>query len=394
MNALYERCLAQMPDAMVLWEQLVNIDSGSGDAAGLRAVAAILEEQLSQLGCAITRHPAKNADGEYSIVARLSGSGEKSVLLMAHMDTVFPPGTAAKRPFTVKGNWAYGPGVADCKCGIVGILHMVKLLDVADYKHLTILFNCDEEIGSPASKDIVIAETKKHEYVLSYEPGSIGDNLAVARKGSGKIKVETFGKNTHAGSAPEKGINAMAELVWQVNRMLDLGDEEKKTSVVFTKILCGDRTNVMPDYGEAWADVRCALPEELDRLDRDLERITSEQLLPNSRVQATLVRGRPPFPRNEATDNLAGLARKIYKELGLELSGEAVGGVGDINYAYGHGAGCLCRMAAHGANPGHSPDEDVYIPSMASRMYLGVRMIRELCGKGDCRGRYEGCPAS
>lgn len=381
MNDLLRRCEAELPEAMKFWEEIVNIDTGSGDTEGLRKLAAILEQHLTGLGFSISRHPAKGPDSEYNIVATIEGTGKKSVMLMAHMDTVFPRGTVAERPFTVKGDWAHGPGVSDCKAGIVNIIHAMKLLTPEDYKRVTVIFNCDEEITSPSSKDIVISEGKKHDYALSYEPGGPGDKICIARKGNAKIKVTTHGKNSHAGTHPDAGINALTELVWQVDRMRDLGDREKQTSAVFTKIVCGDRLNVVPDHGEAWADVRVALPEELDRLEADLKRLTSEQILPDSRVEAELIRNRPPFPKNPVTDALAAKAVAIYAEIGKTLEGEAVGGVGDINFAYTSGVACLCRLAPPSGGPNHSPEENNYIPAMAPRIYLSVRLIRELCGK-------------
>lgn len=379
MNELLKRCEAELPAAMKLWEEIVNIDTGSGDTEGLRRLAGILEKHLADLGFAVARHPAKGADSEYNIVATREGTGKKSALLMAHMDTVFGPGTVAERPFTIKGDYAHGPGVSDCKAGIVNILHAVRLLEPGDYRRLTILFNCDEEITSPSSKDIVVAEGKKHDYVLSYEPSGPSDSVCVARKGNAKIRINTTGKNAHAGVNPDAGINALTELVWQVNRMRDLGDKEKQTTVVFTKINCGERVNVVPDKGEAWADVRAALPAELDRLDADLKRLTSEKLLPDSAVAAELVRGRPPFPENETTNALAEKAKAIYAEIGKTLKSEAVGGVGDINFAYTSGAACLCRLAPPSGGSNHSPEESNYIPAMAPRIYLSVRLIRELC---------------
>ncbi|CAK7020416.1 MAG: Carboxypeptidase G2 [Desulfovibrio sp.] len=380
MNELLQKCQADMPEAMRFWEEIVNIDSGSGDTEGLRRIAAVLEKHLETLGFSITQHHAKGPESEYNIVAVKEGTGKKSALLLAHMDTVFPAGTVAQRPFTVKGDWAHGPGVSDCKAGIVNILFALKHLEPSDYKRITVLFNCDEEITSPSSKDIVIAEAKKHDFALSYEPGGPGDNICTGRKGNAKIKVNTHGKNSHAGTHPEAGINAMAELVWQVNRMLDLGDKEKKTTAVFTKITSGDRINVVPDSGEAWADVRVALPDELDRLDRDLARLSSEKLLPDSKVEAVLIRNRPPFPENPETEKLAELAVKIYAEIGMKTVGEAVGGVGDINFAYTGGPACLCRLGSPSGGPNHSPDENNYIPALAPRTYLSVRLIKELCG--------------
>ena len=379
MNDLFRRCQAELPEAMKLWEDIVNIDSGSRYTAGLIRVAEVLEDKLARLGFAVTRHVAEGGGGEYNIVATREGTGSKSVLLMAHMDTVFPEGTVAQRPFTVKGDWVHGPGVADCKGGIVTILHAAKLLGPESYKRMTILFNCDEEITSPSSKAIVMDEAARHDFTFSFEPGDAGDKVVTGRKGNAKIKLSTYGKNSHAGSAPYAGVNALAEIVWQLNRMRDLGDRDKQTSVVFTTLSCGERINVVPDRGEAWADVRAAFPEELDRLESDLQRLTSEQLLPDSRVEVSLIRNRPPFPENAVTNGLIEKAKSIYGEIGKELGAHFVGGVGDVNFAYPSGSACLCKLAPHNGGPNHTADESCFVPSLHSRLYLAVRLIQDTC---------------
>lgn len=379
MNDLLQKCESLLPDALGLWEKLVNIDTGSGDTEGLRTLAGILEDRLTGLGFTVARYPAKGENSEYNIVAVKEGTGKKTALLMAHMDTVFPRGTVAERPFTINGEWAHGPGVSDCKGGIVVILEAMKLLHPEDYKRITILFNCDEEITSPSSMPLLQELGAQHDFALSYEPSSAVDSVCVARKSNAKIKVSAFGKNSHAGSAPEQGINALRELVWQVDRMQELGDPQKLTTVVFTKFVSGDRINVVPDKAEAWADVRVFYPEELDRLEQEIHCLVSEQVLPDSRVEAILIRNRPPFPQNESTQALAEKAQEIYRELGRDLTPEQAGGVGDINFVYGTGAACLCRLGPVGGGPNHTAEEKNHIPSIPPRIYLSVRLIRELC---------------
>lgn len=191
MNALYARCEAELPGLMKLWEQLVNIDCGTGTVPGLIKVAEILEARLKASGFAVTRHPSPA--GDHSLVGVRQGKGGKSILLMAHMDTVFAEGTVAERPFRADGEWAYGPGVSDCKAGVVTIIHGLDVLKNYDaFGRISVLFNCDEETGSPSSKELVKELAKSHDYVLSYEPGGLNDKVTIARKGSGTIHVQCW----------------------------------------------------------------------------------------------------------------------------------------------------------------------------------------------------------
>ena len=365
---------------MKLWEQLVNVDSGSGHSPGLRRVAEILEQKLTENAFAVTRHPVNGPDGEFHLVAERRGKGRASILFMAHMDTVFAPGTAAERPFTVNGEWAHGPGVSDCKAGIVTVVHGLKLLkNFDDFKTITVLFNCDEEIGSPSSQQLIIDLAAQHEYVLSYEPGGTGDGVTTARKGNGILHLQTFGKNAHAGSDPDKGRNALMELVWQLDRMADLGDASKKTTVTFTRSSCGDRINVVPDKAEAWADVRVFYPEELDRLDTAIAAVSQTRRISDCRVEASLERSRPPFPPNPGTDKLAALAKTIYTEIGRQLTSGPAGGASDVNYAVLGGGIALDSLGPAKGGSNHCPEEKAHIPTVAPRMYLLVRLVEELC---------------
>lgn len=132
----------------------MDIDTGTGQAPGLKTVSAMLVERLKALGAEVSTTPADPSAGD-NIVGRFKGNGSRSFLLMVHYDTVFGPGTAAKRPFRLDGERAYGPGVADAKGGVAMILHSLQLLQDQNFKDfgtLTVLFNPDEETGSSGSK--------------------------------------------------------------------------------------------------------------------------------------------------------------------------------------------------------------------------------------------------
>ncbi|MEA3172158.1 MAG: glutamate carboxypeptidase, partial [Pseudomonas sp.] len=366
-------------DALKLLERLVNIDSGSGYEPGLTQVRDIAVDELKQLGFSIELVPDKAANNSH-VIATLKGTGKARILLMAHMDTVFKEGSAAERPFHIKDGRAYGPGVMDDKGGIVAGIYALKVLKnqgFKDYANITFLLDASEETGSEAASELIRNTAKSHDVTLNLEPGRPADGLVVWRKGSATAVVEVKGKAAHAGVAPELGRNAAMEAAHQILQLGKLGDEEKKTTINFTVIKAGDRTNVIPDQATAKADVRAALPEEFDRIEKDLARVSANKLIPETEVKTSLLRGLPPMPQTPESDKLVAIAQGIYGELGRKLTIEGSGGAADASLSAGVGTPTLDGFGIVGGNI-HTPEEYAEVESVAPRIYLLSRMIMEL----------------
>lgn len=366
-------------DALKLLERLVNIDSGSGYEPGLTQVRDIAVDELKQLGFSIELVPDKAANNSH-VVATLKGTGKAKILLMAHMDTVFKEGSAAERPFHIKDGRAYGPGVMDDKGGIVAGIYALKVLKdqgFKDYAQITFLLDASEETGSDAASELIRKTAKAHDVTLNLEPGRPADGLVVWRKGSATAVVEVKGKAAHAGVAPELGRNAAMEAAHQILQLGKLGDEEKKTTINFTVIKAGDRTNVIPDQATAKADVRAALPEEFDRIEKDLARVSANKLIPETEVKTSLQRGLPPMPQTPESDKLVAVAQGIYGELGKKLTIEGSGGAADASLSAGVGTPTLDGFGIVGGNI-HTPEEYAEVESVVPRVYLLSRMIMEL----------------
>lgn len=369
-------------DALKLLERLVNIDSGSGYEAGLNQVSDIAIAELKKLGASIEKVPNGAAGGSH-VLATLKGTGKARILLMAHMDTVFKEGTAAERPFRIQDGRAYGPGVMDDKGGIVAGIYALKVLDnlkFKDYAQITFLLDASEETGSEIATDLIKKTAKAHDVTLNLEPGRPADGLVVWRKGSATALVEVKGKAAHAGVAPELGRNAAMEAAHQILQLGKLGDEEKKTTINFTVLKAGDRTNVIPDQALAKADVRAAVPEEFDRIEKDLARVSANKLIADTEVKTTLQRGLPPMPQTEKSDALVAMAQGIYGELGRKLTIEGSGGAADSSLSAGVGTPTLDGFGIVGGNI-HTPEEYAEVESVAPRIYLLARMIMELSAK-------------
>ncbi|MBP5075055.1 M20/M25/M40 family metallo-hydrolase [Pseudomonas chlororaphis] len=369
-------------DALKLLERLVNIDSGSGYETGLNQVSDIAIAELKKLGASIEKVPNGSAGGSH-VLATLKGTGKAKILLMAHMDTVFKEGTAAERPFRIQDGRAYGPGVMDDKGGIVAGIYALKVLDnlkFKDYEQITFLLDASEETGSEIATDLIKKTAKAHDVTLNLEPGRPADGLVVWRKGSATALVEVKGKAAHAGVAPELGRNAAMEAAHQILQLGKLGDEAKKTTINFTVLKAGDRTNVIPDQAIAKADVRAAVPEEFDRIEKDLARVSANKLIADTEVKTTLQRGLPPMPQTEKSDALVAMAQGIYGELGRKLTIEGSGGAADSSLSAGVGTPTLDGFGIVGGNI-HTPEEYAEVDSVAPRIYLLARMIMELSAK-------------
>lgn len=361
--------------------QLVDVDTGTGQAPGLKTISALLVERLKALGAEVSTTPATPSAGD-NIVGTIKGSGTRSFLLMVHYDTVFGPGTAAKRPFKQDGVRAYGPGVADAKGGVAMILHSLKLLQEEGFKDfgtLTVLFNPDEETGSSGSKKIIAELARQHDYVFSYEPPD-KDAVTVATNGINGVILDVKGKSSHAGSAPEAGRNAAIELAHQMLQLKDLGDPAKGTTVNWTLIKGGEKRNIIPSSASAEADMRYSALSESDRVIADAQRIVQKKLIDGTEVSVRLEKGRPPLAKNPGSEQLAKTAQTLYGKIGRNIEPIAMRFGTDAGYAYVPGSekpAVLETMGVVGAGL-HADDEYIELSSIAPRLYLTVALIKQL----------------
>jgi glutamate carboxypeptidase len=363
-------------------ERLVNLDSGTGDGPGLAKVQELLVQRLRGLGFTVDIAGAPPSAGNV-IVGRLEGTGERSILLMDHYDTVFQSGEAAKRPFKIEGNQAFGPGVADAKGGIAIILHTLQILKdqgFANYKTITVLFNADEEKSSIGSRDHIRRAASEHDYALSYEPPE-SDQVTVGTNGVAYVHLRVNGIASHAGAAPEKGRNAAIELAHQLLQLRSLGDPKKGTTVSWTVVRAGDKVNVIPDLAEATADMRFSDVSEIVRVQNDGDAIIKDRLIPETQVSLTVENRRPPLGRNAPTENLAALASKIYGEMGKNLTIGVMRFGTDAGFAWNPDNPRPAVLETLGILGGkiHSAAEYAELDSIVPRLYLSVRMIQTLC---------------
>ena len=367
-------------------EKLVNIDTGTGDTAGLTQVEAILTARLKALGAEVQAVPSEAPAVGNILVGTLKGAGDKNAMLVVHYDTVFGPGEVAKRPFKVVGNKAYGPGVADAKPGLLLILNAVEMLKdrgFKQYKTLTIGFNADEEKSSLGSRALIRKLAADQDVVLSFEPPE-QEQVIIATNGIAYVHLDVKGVSSHAGSAPEKGRNAAMEMAYQLLQLKDLGDPAKGTTVNWTVVQAGDRVNVIPAAASAKADMRLSVLSELERVQNDSNRIIQKKLIPETQVTVRVEDRRPPFSQNPNTDALAKKAQAIYQDIGKTLTPVAMRFGTDAGYAYNPANPKQTVLEGLGivGDKLHSVDEWGDLDSVVPRLYLTVMLLEStLSGK-------------
>lgn len=381
---LMDAATAEQPATVKTLERLVNIETGTGNAEGMASMGQLLEAELKALGATVTRHPAAAGVVGDNIVGRLQGRGGKNLLLMAHMDTVYVKGTLEKAPFRIDGNRAFGPGIADDKGGVAVLLHALKLLKAQgfqDFGTITALFNTDEERGSFGSRDLIQAQAAAHDFVLSFEPTlALKENLTLGTAGIVYYKIAVKGLASHAGAAPELGVNSLVEASDIVLRTMDLDDKARDLRFNWTVGKSGAVPNIIPDEAYLEANIRYGSKPDLDGLLKTLEeRIQGRKKLPKSEIKITVDYGRPAFNAGVEGKKLVDKAVAIYKETGAELSViDRTGGGTDAAYAALSGKPVIESLGLPGFGYHSNQAEFVMIDAIPRRLYLATRMIMDL----------------
>lgn len=378
--------------------QLVGIESGSRDPEGLDKIANHIADKLRALGGQVELiEPGTPASPEIYrmedtpekigkvVKASFKGTGKQKIMLIAHMDTVYRVGDSSRQPFRVEGDKAYGLGIADDKQGVAVILHtlaMLKALDFREYGTLTVLINGDEEISSPGSRALITKLGSEHDAVLSFEGASAAeDKLSLATAGIASVTLKVHGKASHAGSAPEKGVNAFYEMAHQVLQMRDLSDPATGLKMNWTVGQSGTNRNVIPAVATASADVRVTKVADYDRIEKQVNERVRKQLIPEAKVELKFERRRPPLESRPVSLALAKHAQAVYGELGRTLGADdkVAGGGTDAAFAgLATRAPVVERFGLQGFGAHTADAEYVLVDSIQPRLYLATRMVMDI----------------
>ena len=354
-----------MVDALRL---LVEAESPSADASACAACADVADRLATRLLGA----PAERCEVDGRVHLRWRFGSADRVLLIGHLDTVWPLGTAASWPFAADAETATGPGAFDMKAGVVQLLFALNALDALD--GAVVLLTTDEEVGSPTSRDLIREAATAVDAALVLEPSAAGA-LKTERKGVAIYRLDVEGRAAHAGLDPESGVNAAVELVHQLLAVVELADPARGTTVNPGIVAAGTAVNTVPAAATAQIDVRTRTLAEAERIDaafRALRPVTAGAALAVERIGAV-----PPLERS-ASASLFRKADALAARLGLPaLTEAAVGGGSDGNMIAALGVPTLDGLGAVG-DRAHARGEYVRVGAMAERAALVAALVREL----------------
>ena len=402
-----ERQLVQWLDTqeaamLSLLGQLTNINSGSLNKAGIDTIASLLSAELRQLGFSVSTLPGGIVSmpscpgNEYvvdladHVLASRSGSGAK-LLLMGHLDTVFPPDSHFQT-FTRSGDTMFGPGVSDMKGGLVIMLYALKALAATgelDGKSISILLNSDEEVGSLTSRKYVEEQSLLHDYGLVYE-SSGGNDFVRTRKGLGQARFVVHGIAAHAGAAHERGRSAIKELAYKIVEIEKLTDYESGVTVNVGVISGGEARNTIAPCAEALVDLRYPEPQQgLDAIAAFESIFANVLAYPADRYPASggdlttaswVSLHRPPKIPTEQSDYLLDKTIAIGRLLGQELGVTDSGGGTDGSLSQAVGLPTLDSLGSDGGGA-HSELELARVSSLLERAKLSAILIRRLAAE-------------
>lgn len=390
--AVHDAAKAQQQPMLDTMRDLVGIESGSKDVEGVERIAALIGERFKALGgkveiiqpTEIFRLDDTPERVGPMVHAEFKGSGQKKIMLIAHMDTVYRNGMLKDQPFRIDGDRAYGLGIADDKHGVATILHTLALLQklgFKDYGTLTVLINGDEEISSPGARATITRLGADQDAVFSFEGGGAEARLTLATSGIGAAYLTVQGKTSHAGARPEGGVNALTELSHQILQLKDLSKPEEGLKLNWTVAQAGTNRNVIPGQATAQADARALKVADFDALERTLQERIQKKLLPEAKVSVKFEVRRPPLEATPASRALANHGVAIYQELGLPMKviDRASGGGTDAAFAALKARGPVIEGMGLSGFGAHSNDaEYIQIPSIVPRLYLAARMIMDV----------------
>ena len=361
-----------------LIEKIVNIDSGSYDKEGIDQVGNVLIEQYEKLGFTVERHENKN-HGD-NLVLQHKEAKDPKVLILAHMDTVFPKGTAEERPFSIKDGRAYGPGVVDMQSSLVSVIYAIKGLQEENndaYKNVQIVLNSDEEIGSPTSRELIEQLSEGKQYALVMESGRANGAIVSARRGGGGYTLTVKGKAAHSGVAPEDGISAVEELAHKIIKLEQLNDHENGIAINVGIINGGAATNMIPDYAKAEIDVRITREDQGPVIDQKIKDICATSDVPGTELTLEGGINRPPLELNDRNKELLQIVKEVGSSIGVTIEDVHTGGGSDASFPSALGVATIDGLGPVGGEL-HNENEYMVIETLTERCNLLAHLIAEL----------------
>lgn len=362
-----------------LLERLVNTDSGSYDKDGVDVVGAILKENFENAGMHVKVHREKEMGNHLEIKA--SEECDPKIIIIAHMDTVFPKGEAKERPFKVIGDKAFGPGVNDEKASHVQVLYALKALKKSGsdaYKNVHVIFNSDEEVGSPSSKSLIKQAAEDKQYSLVVECARPNGGIVTERKGVGNFSLNVKGKSAHAGVEPKRGRSAIEEISHKILQLQKLNHYEEGLSVNVGLVKGGTSSNTIPSNAEAEIDVRIKGEEQAAEVTKEILKIAQQESVPGTMTELKGSISRPPMEKTEQTEQLVKVIQEAGDELGMSIHPLSSGGGSDAAFTAVEGIPTVDGMGPMGEFSHSETDEYTDLKTLLQHTALLAKTIEKL----------------
>src|SRR5437016_7206339 len=361
----------------------VNIDSGTYTKPGFDRVGAYLQERFQSFGFS-TRIDRQEQYGNH-LIATHTGNAPQGprILLIGHIDTVFPAGEVERRPFAISQqngrHIATGPGVLDMKSGVlIGLygLHILIEAQQANYQSVTFVCNSDEEIGSPNSRPLIEELATQSDAAIVLEPGRAKATVVSSRRASGQYRIEVRGVSAHAGVEPQRGRNAILELSYQVQKMQALNGTVPGTTLSVDIIHGGERVNVVPDLAYCEMDVRVSDEAGLQAIEAAMRKVAAKTVLQGTSITLSGGMACMPFER-KGNEQLVQLAKEAGNELGLKIEDVGSGGASDANNAAVVRVPTIDGLGA-GGGLAHNPGEYIELDYLPTRIALLAGLVHKI----------------
>ena len=360
-----------------LLKQITALESPTDDKKAVDACSAFVAKEFRKLGCKITTLPQEDI-GDLTEIEFAPGrlkDADDEILVLAHIDTVWPVGKIARMPFYISGNKLFGPGVLDMKSGLVILLSALatmRSLSLKPRKRIKVFINSAEETGHAASYEVIRRLAKRASVVLCLEPALPGGSLKLERKGRLVIRLDVRGRAAHGGT-PEKGVNAIEELAAQIMRLKKLRAGE--TTVNIGVVGGGDKANVVAESAWAVLDVRFWKALDRERILRTFKEM--KPALRGSHLKFTVQSTTPPMEKTKASARLFEEARELAESIGQSLKGGKTGGGSDASIAAGMGIPTLDGLGPDGDGI-HAKHEHILLSSLVERAALLTKLLTGL----------------
>jgi glutamate carboxypeptidase len=360
-----------------LLEKFVRCESPSFNKEAVDRMGEIVGEEWQKRGAQVhILQQSKQGNHVRAEISEGNGRADGQLMVLGHMDTVYPFGTLATMPFRISGGRAWGPGTFDMKSGIVLALFAAdahRALRISPRRRLVFFWNSDEEIGSHSSRKLIEAEARRSDAVFVVEPALGADGrLKTARKGVGNAEIIVTGRSAHAGIEPEAGVNAVHELALQIERLMKMNVPRRGITVQATVIGGGTVSNVVPDRARAEVDIRFVRLADAKPLDRKLHSL--KPILRGAKIEVRGGVNRPPLERTPEGAKLFAHAQSLMREMGISVDEASTGGGSDGNFTSALGIPTLDGLGAVG-DGAHSPREHVVIRHLPERAALLAALL-------------------